>query len=303
MKRKLVKQGAATMMISLPSKWIKENNLGKGDEIDLVEENNLIRVGVEIKIKKNFEIEINQDNVHDLYPILTHAYRKGFDKIVLKGKSNDIAREVRKITNDILLGFEITDIANNSIVLENISEPTEQKYDIMMKKVFQIIEETHSLILRDFEKNKFDSMGDIEDLRKQQDRFILFCRRLLVKGKAEKSIELNWELLTFLMHIEHSFFYMYKYIDENGIAKDSETIKLLGELGKYYGLFKNAYFDSDIASIHKINNLKKQYQFGDCIKSLEKSRGEKTVVDSYIREIFRWIQIATSPILSIKFDN
>ena len=36
MKRKLVKQGAGTMMISLPTKWIKENNLDKGDEVGAV---------------------------------------------------------------------------------------------------------------------------------------------------------------------------------------------------------------------------------------------------------------------------
>ena len=37
MRRKLVKQGNATLMISLPSKWAKENKLDKGDEIILNE--------------------------------------------------------------------------------------------------------------------------------------------------------------------------------------------------------------------------------------------------------------------------
>ena len=35
MKRKVVKQGKSTLMISLPSKWVKDNNINRGDEIDL----------------------------------------------------------------------------------------------------------------------------------------------------------------------------------------------------------------------------------------------------------------------------
>jgi hypothetical protein len=50
--------------------------------------------------------------------------------------------------------------------------------------------------------------------------------------------------------------------------------------------------------VHELNNLKKKYQFGECIKYLESSSGKNTVIYSYIREIFRMIQIGASPILS-----
>ena len=37
--RKLVKQGTATLMVSLPAKWIKQQELEKGSQVE-VEENN-----------------------------------------------------------------------------------------------------------------------------------------------------------------------------------------------------------------------------------------------------------------------
>ena len=40
MKRKLVKQGTTTLMISLPSKWLKNNALNKGDEIEISDDQN-----------------------------------------------------------------------------------------------------------------------------------------------------------------------------------------------------------------------------------------------------------------------
>ncbi len=298
MKRKLVKQGAATMMVSLPSKWIKANKLGKGYEVDMLEDNNILKIGVELSVKKNFEVEINEQNRHDLQAILTHAYRRGFEKIILKGKSNDFFKDAKKATNDFLLGFEITDMQRDKLALENILEPTEQKYDVILKKVFQTIDEAYEILFEDFGKNKFDSFQDIEDLRKQQERFVLFSRRLLVKGKSEKNKELHWELLTFLLHIMHELYYLYKFSFENKVAKNKDIIFLLKELKDYYTLFGKAYFEKDLNFIHKINVMKTHYQFGECLRALEKSKGKDTIVLSYIREIFRLIQIGTSPILS-----
>ena len=33
MQRKVIQQGPSTLMVSLPSKWVKENNIKKGEEL------------------------------------------------------------------------------------------------------------------------------------------------------------------------------------------------------------------------------------------------------------------------------
>jgi hypothetical protein len=297
MKRKLVKQGAATMMVSLPSKWIKSNKLEKGDEINLEEKGGELVINTQetTKGKKEIIITINEENKHDIKNILTHLYRKGFDRITIENLNSDTLKEIRSATN-LLLGFELTEKSNTKCVIENISEPLEQKYDIILKKVFMIIKETQEVTLNDFEREKFN-MHEIEETKNQQEKFILFCRRLLVKQNPE-NISLEWELLTFLIHIQHSYYYLYKYASESKIKTDKETLELLKELKTYFFFFEDAYYNKNIRSIHKINKLKKQYQFGSCLRLIEKSKGKEAVIHSYIKEIFRLIQIGTSPILS-----
>ena len=80
-------------------------------------------------------------------------------------------------------------------IIKNNSETIEQKYDVMLKKIFLIIKETQDLIIKNFEKGKFANMHEIEETRDQQDKFILFCRRLLIKEKSEmaKALEAEWE--------------------------------------------------------------------------------------------------------------
>jgi phosphate uptake regulator len=300
MKRKLVKQGAATMMISLPSKWIKANKLEKGDEINLEEKDNGLLINTEKISKEKREIKINltEENKKNIKNILSHVYGRGFDKIILEGKHKDCLKEIKSTVSDLLLGFEVTEIVNNKMTIENISEPTGQKYDIMLKKTFQIIEETQDLVINDFEANNFPNFEDMKDLRRQTDRFILFCRRLLSKEDTGKEALTQWELLTFLMHIQHRYEFLYRYATENKIARNKEIINLLIESKEYFKYFKDAYYNKDINLIHKINDLREKYYFGKCMRLLEKSKGKESVIFSYIREIFRIIQIGTSPILS-----
>jgi len=304
MKRKLVKQGAATMMISLPSKWIKHNSLDKGDEINLEEKENNLVITTEqtLKSKQEITIEMTKENRGNLKNILTHIYRRGFDKITIKNIDSDILKELRDIVQ-ILLGFEIIGKDANKCVLENISEPTENKYESILKKVFVIIKEDQDIILNDFKTNKYVNKQEIEESRIQGDRFVLFCRRLLIKEKNEEDAVLEWELLTSLMRVHHGFYYMYKYASENNVKVETEVVELLGHLKDYFELFFDAYHNKNINSIHKINDLKKKYQFGKSIDHLERSKGKNTVLHSYIKECFRNIQLATSPIYGMIFDN
>ena len=133
-------------------------------------------------------------------------------------------------------------------------------------------------------------------MKNQQDKFILFCRRLLSKEKFEKL--LDWEFLTFLMQVQHAYFYLYKYCSENKIKAEKQMIDLLEELNNYFLLLEKAYYNKDLNSVHKINELKNSYHIGACLKLIEKSSGKNSVVYSYIRELFRLVQMSSSPVLA-----
>lgn len=296
MKRRLVKQGAATLMISLPSKWIQANNLGKGDEVNLEEKNNVLTLSSSLKENKEIVINITKENSHDLKNILTHLYRKGYQKIILQGEFKHLTKEIRNITNNLLLGFEITEHNTKELVLENISEPVEQKYEILQKKIINTLKETNLIILENIAKNNLSNLSEIEELRNNNDKYILFCRRILIQGKTGRNQITNWEFLTFLTHIQHTYYYLYEYLTKNKV-NTKRLIPLLNELNNYLLLLEDSFIKKDLTSIHKINKLKHKFQFGECIVSLESSKGSDAVAFSYIRELFRLIQISTSPLI------
>lgn len=304
MNRKLIKQGGGGYTIYLPKKWVDKKELKAGDQIDIIETETSLIIGGTPQGKKETIIDLSEEkNLFIIKMLLTHLYRNGFDIITINGVDKKQLDEIQKITKDLLLGFEVTENYTDSCKIENISEPTEQKYEIILKRTFFIIKETMSIIKTDFENNNFVSMSYIEDMRNQQDKLILFCRRTLMKERHQKNPVIDWELLTFLMHIEHACYYLYKFAYDNRITKDSSVNKLLNDLQGYFDLYYNAYYKKEIKDVNKITSLKKEFQFGKCLSLLEKSKGKNTIILSYIREIFRLIQIGSSPVLSELLRN
>ena len=302
--RKLVKQGAATMMISLPARWIKFNQLGKGDEINLEEKENEIRVttGKIDKKKKEIILKMNPKLKENLRHALLHIYRRDFDKIIIENVNTEILKKLRKITS-LMLGFEITDTSKNICIIENISEPTENKYDIILKKMFIIISDNIDSIIKDFKTNKYSNKDEIFEMKDQGDRFYVFCKRILTKMGLDRKAILEWEFLTYINAIHHELVYMYMYASKTKPKIDEEIAPLLEEFKKYFMLLKDAYEKKDTNIVFDIIDQRHKYHYGKCFDLLEKSKDGSTVILAFIREIFRLVHLSTSPIKSMIYDK
>lgn len=297
MERKIIRQGGGGYTVYLPKKWVTGKGLKEGDLIGVEESKNNLIFSTEVRKKKEKTIRITLENKEDIEVILTHLYRRGFDTIHLEGLDREFNKKVKKIVEDLLLGFEITSKTENKCTIENISEPTGQKYEALLTKVFLIIQEIQDLVIEDLESGKFQNIEEVKDSKKNGDKFLLFCRRILTKEKQELDATIEWEMLTFLMHINHSYFYLYDYLKDNKIQDKQEVLSLLRALKDYFSLYEKAYVEKNISYIHKINQGKKKYQFGRCIEALSSGKGKANPALSYIREIFRLIQVGASPLL------
>ncbi|MCA9497087.1 MAG: hypothetical protein KC589_09150 [Nanoarchaeota archaeon] len=298
-RRKLIKQGKGGYTIYLPKKWIDKKGLKEGDEIKIYETNTSLVINSQIKEKKDITIKISQYNENDIKHLMTFSYRNGFDKIILKGEISKYHHKIKEYNSNLLLGFEITKIEANQIILENISEPTEQKYDILLRRIFFIIKDNLNTLKEDYKNNNFVNTNNIQDSKNQVDKFLQFCRRILNKEKDIKNPVTNWELLSNLMKIEHSIFYLYQYISNNKNIKSKKKIENLFEtVIEIFDTLYDAYYKRNLKLIHKLLDYRKTFIFDKCIKELELSNGIENIIIADIKEISRTIQLSLSPILS-----
>ncbi len=298
MRRKLIPQGLGGFTIYLPKKWVDKKHLGREDSVEIREVGPDLLIKAETMQIRSITISIGKEDADwDMKILLVHAYRKDFDHIIIKSEIPLDLGLIEKTVTQSMLGFALTKKTEHEVEIENISEPSGEKYEAVLRRVFLLNRETISTLQESFSSGK-ESFKQIGEYREQLDKYVLFCKRILYKERYEHDPLLHWELLTFLMHINHTLYYFAQHAKKASITQHDELARILEELSEYYGLQYDAFYKRDFSHIKEINQKKEKHHFGELLDAMEKSTGAFTVALSYLREVFRLIQIGTSPIVA-----
>jgi phosphate uptake regulator len=241
--RKLIKQGKDGFTIYLPKQWVIRKGMSAGDVVDVQEIEEGILISGSMKASLAIEIDLREYETSrsGLELLLSHLYRLGFATMRLTGCDDQTARTLRELTDKLLLGFEMTSRTKGACVIENVSEPTEAKYDVVLRRMFLLIKETQSRLLSDALGGAYDER-EIEHLRNQVDRYAFFCMRVnALQLRSETSIA-AWEMLKDLVTLEHSHARLYSYMAKHHMRAQPVIAKLLTELQGLFTAFYEAYW-------------------------------------------------------------
>jgi phosphate uptake regulator len=125
--RKIIQFGNSSYVITLPQDWLKENNLDKGDKLNVVESNETLILSVHDKKKSEKTAEISFDDI----PLklfnkeLISYYLKNFKYIKIKSENAIEKLEQIRVLKDKLSSVEITEITQDYIMLKDLTSPEE----------------------------------------------------------------------------------------------------------------------------------------------------------------------------------
>ena len=288
MKRKLVKQGAATMMISLPTKWIKTNNLDKGDEIDLEETNNNLIISSKKGISKENKIKFDISGFNILSNrVILNLYIRGVDEIELTFTEFEDIKKIQKQIIPELLGFEIIKQTQNTAIIKDVTGLDNQEIDDLIKRIFFILdsmaEELTSAI-----KNK-ESFDPIIETDKGVNRFSSFCLRILNKRGYKEFSKTSqiYEIVTRLEEIGD----IYKDIArecQKKMKPEKGEIAILEDLRRLINDFNDLLFKYDKSNLL---NLAKEYE------SIRRRINMKDLMASYLYNLNETVIRLMGPIM------
>jgi len=293
MKRKLVKHGEATMMVSMPSKWIRKNSLLKGDEVNIEETENKLLISLETqKHKKETEINISSLTESSIRTILTNLYRLGYDKITVQFPKENTVHQIENIIRNNLIGFEIIKKGKLTCVIENITEPSEDQFNNIFSKIFLNIEELFE-IAEDVLNGK---KKEFEHTEKQIKSFDNFCRRVLA-NKNDNESSLTWTFQAELIHAQREIYLMLKHLSNKKVNPDSKVLHLLDKCKKIFSMLKEAYKKRDISLLEKIHEEEKRLIYKGGYEELKKN--DQTITIHHILSAARNFYLASSPLFGI----
>lgn len=288
MKRKLIKQGIGGFTVTLPIKWVKEKNLSAGAEVDIHEIDEGILVSAQGKKKeKTISMDVSAYNTRMIMNIIYQSYRLGFDTIQLSFETEEQYEHIQDIAKT-LIGFEIVERTKNKCILQNIAEPDETKFEVMLRKIFlQIIQLSDDVVYTLQEKN--DKRKQLNETKIQIDKLTNYARRAIIRAKYNKSEQL-YEIIGKLSVISHGYVYLYFYAIEKKWKKEEKIMEQIAQANQLLKMYYEAFYKNDLALLNEIG-AKKIILFQKNDELLEKSKGNNSVILSYTREIIRTLQL------------
>ena len=98
MKRKIIQIANSTYLVSLPKKWCVDNNLKKGEEIDVEPKGGEVTITAEKKIiPTSTEMDITRLDRTSIFFAIRALYKKGYDEIKLTFKNPETEHFRKKI--------------------------------------------------------------------------------------------------------------------------------------------------------------------------------------------------------------
>lgn len=152
--RKLIQFGNSSYVITLPQQWVKNNDLDKGDVINLAENDDRIILTIADKKKEEKTATISLDDV----PLklfnkeLISYYLKNYKYIKITASDCIDKLEQIRVLKDKLSSVEIMEINKEYIILKDLTSPSELNIHKLMNEIIGM-----EKVL--FEKLKSDENG------------------------------------------------------------------------------------------------------------------------------------------------
>lgn len=232
MQRSLIQLAENTLVVSLPSKWIKSVNLKKGDVVDITPIENKLIISSEI-ISDNNTIRISlPDNSNIAKRIVNTAYKRGFDEVELILDNPSIIKDV-KLELSGLLGFEIISHSRSSCLIKNIASPMEKEFDNVLRKIFLMILEMGDCCLN----NSYEEVFALEDT---VDKLTNFCKRCL--NKRQFIDPKNTTLLYCIVWELEKIADEYHDLAKNLASKKKSPSAIIKQTNDFFRLFYDLFY-------------------------------------------------------------
>ncbi len=283
MKRKAIQLANQTIVVSLPAKWVKQQGIKKGDEIDVEERGRELVIGVkETNGGKEEKIEIDISNLNDriIRWILSGLHKKGYGEIIIKYNKPIFTKTIEELSKDLFTGFAIVEQNEDKCVLKSISKDLESEFDVMLRRAFLVALSMGESCLSILKQGKLTNLKELIALEHTNNQLTNFCERILnKKGYADyKKTCFMYVIVWNLEKICDEYKYICEYLSqpENNKTKISEeVINLFDKVNNFFKSYYELFYKFDVSKLNSLNEERKEIEKE--VKNLYKKKTDKEI--------------------------
>ena len=182
MKRKLIQHGMSSLTVSLPRKWVIENSLKKGEEVDVDVSEGKVTIGAKKSYgKRSIDVDISGASPM-IRRIIGACFKAGYDEINIRFSSFEELKAVQELVRDQFTGFEIISQSKNNLKVKNLSLASFEELEHTLKRFFFVAENMASEIAGAIEKKDSEWLKTASLQKIESDKLADYCRRGINMG-------------------------------------------------------------------------------------------------------------------------
>ncbi len=267
MKRKIIKLAEKTLVVSLPSSYIKDFHLEKGAELDVSFQDSSIIFSPELLVqpKKTYELDAKGLSERSLRWIISSLHKQGYDQIIVLHYTDEQHALLEELSTSLFIGFIIKEKTSLRIVLGEVASISPDEFDRTFRRSFHHAKDQFSLFLEAVEQKDVSLFSQLIAGEKENNKLTNFCERLLNKDLFRKEKGHFWYVLIWnLEKLVDSL----KYIAlQEQFPEDEQTTLLVEQVVSFVHTYLDLIFSF---SLEKLSEL-----------SLEKKTLEKEILSSF----------------------
>lgn len=273
MKRRIVKHGKSTLTISLPSSWVKKNNLKPKSDIEVEEKGpNLI-----IKTKKGEEFLKTSLDIKDNYKTgiryICSFYRKGCDELHISYDDPSYLARIEQCLAEDILGYEIVKNGKTWCVIKDIPGTKFEGFNTLINRIWIMLTSIANDLYESMKEKDKATIEGIKSLDTRINKFTNYCIRVLnKKGHPDyKNIPIYYRLLRELEEIGDLYKYLALYYLSDKSHPSKVFLNRFRQVNLFLITFRKLFYKPDDSITEKLllDTLKIHEDFGKYFKRMD----------------------------------
>lgn len=267
MRRKIIQLAGKTLIVSLPSKWVKKHGIKKGEEIELEEEGRRLIIKSEGKGEKTTKFLDAKDLNLVLNKTIGGLYKAGYDEIEITYYSPKQYSVIRDVLNKTCMGYEIIRHGQRTILIRNLSELHSQEFENLLRRLFLTLLSSAEDALEYIKESNFKGMEEIVLRDPLINKYSDLCRRILnLKGHENtKKTTSYYYICENLEKTGDGYKDLMQFMVDNKIKKlDKFSLGLMAEINRYLRLFYELFYKFSLKGLEEFESvsakIKKDFQ-------------------------------------------
>lgn len=258
MKRSAIQLAGKTIVISLPSKWVRKYNIIKGDELDIEQHDSSLTISCQNReTAKTGKIDISGANYSVAWHYIVSAYCSGydeleivFDKPLMHDNRNNATIKasdaILKIVNN-LIGIEVVRQGKNFCLIKEVSKTQKDEFQNLLRRLFFLILSIGEDAVEALKNNDTQTLANVLLLEANVNKFSHYCLRTLNKFSSEQ------KEFAFIIRSLEMISDKYCFLIKNS-KFNKKMLELFSQLNNILRQFYETFYDTKTSKVIEFYN-------------------------------------------------